>query len=296
MVNSLPFAPPTSVSPFAAATGPNVPVRVRIVSANLLHGMSLVTGESDIHEVVRALCDLEPDVLSIQEADARQARSGGTEQVRAIAEAAGLENWRFVPAVVGTPGETWTAAQDFHVEGNGLPRVTHATYGVGLALRWPVQSWHVIRVDPFRFRTPVLIRGTNRLLWIVDEPRPCLVAVAVTPWGLTTFAATHLSFVPGWNVLQLRRITKALRAMPGPRVLVGDLNLPAALPAKVTGWESMAPKLPTFPAPDPKLQLDHVLLDRTRSQGRSFPASWSSEARQLTFSDHRAVIVSVSGS
>jgi endonuclease/exonuclease/phosphatase family metal-dependent hydrolase len=39
-----------------------------------------------------------------------------------------------------------------------------------------------------------------------------------------TVANTHLSFVPGWNRVQLRRLTRDLRGFPGPRVLMGDLS------------------------------------------------------------------------
>ena len=37
-----------------------------------------------------------------------------------------------------------------------------------------------------------------------DEPRVLLAAVVDAPFGRLTIATTHLSFVPGWNVWQLR--------------------------------------------------------------------------------------------
>jgi endonuclease/exonuclease/phosphatase family metal-dependent hydrolase len=57
-----------------------------------------------------------------------------------------------------------------------------------------------------------------------------IAAVLETPAGPMTVANTHLSFVPGWNGAQLRRAARAVRSLPAPRVLLGDLNLPGALP------------------------------------------------------------------
>ena len=52
-----------------------------------------------------------------------------------------------------------------------------------------------------------------------------MVAQLDTPLGPLTVANTHLSFVPGWNRLQLRRLVRDLRGFAGPRVLMGDLNM-----------------------------------------------------------------------
>ena len=37
--------------------------------------------------------------------------------------------------------------------------------------------------------------------------------------------ATHLSFLPGWNDVQLRLLMRRIRHTPGPVVLMGDLNM-----------------------------------------------------------------------
>ncbi len=69
---------------------------------------------------------------------------------------------------------------------------------------------------------------------------------------------THLSFVPGYNVRQLRALVRWVARMPGPVFLLGDLNLPGALPRLVTGWRQLA-RQPTYPAYGPRVQFDHVL-------------------------------------
>ena len=106
--------------------------------------------------------------------------------------------------------------------------------------------------------------------------------------GVLSVLGTHLSFLPPRAALQLRRIVDWSRSLPEPRMLLGDLNLPGPLPATVTGWRRLADG-PTFPAPAPRSQLDHVL-----AHGLD-PAT---EARARTVrgevSDHRAVVVELS--
>ena len=77
------------------------------------------------------------------------------------------------------------------------------------------------------------------------------------------------------------------RRLPGPYLLMGDLNLPPPLPKLFAGWQCLA-KGPTFPAPNPHLQLDHVLA----SPGLDLHVE-RCEARELAVSDHRAVVVDV---
>ena len=67
-----------------------------------------------------------------------------------------------------------------------------------------------------------------------------IAAVVETPHGPVTVATTHLSFVPGWNVRQLRTAVRALRTLPAPRILLGDLNLPAGPVRAFTGWRPLA--------------------------------------------------------
>jgi endonuclease/exonuclease/phosphatase family metal-dependent hydrolase len=265
----------------------------RLVTANLLHGISLADGQIHYAEIVRELTELRPDVLAIQEVDAYQSRSESMHQTELLAEAVGTDaSWRFVPAIVGEPGATWSAATDEHISGHDI-EPSHATqangYGVGLIVRWPVQSWHVIRVAPFRFRTPVFIPGMNKWIWIDDEPRVCVAAVCETPLGLRTFASTHLSFVPGWNFGQLRRVAHALSALPGPRFLLGDLNLPSPIPKLISRWRPLTERLPTFPGPAPKMQLDHVLCHPPDASLKIQSAT----AHSLSFSDHRIVVVEI---
>jgi endonuclease/exonuclease/phosphatase family metal-dependent hydrolase len=266
-------------------------VSLRLVTSNLLHGRSLDDGQVVTERYVRALSDLAPNVLALQEVDRFQSRSDGADQTAVIAAAISGASWRFVPAIMGVPGEQWRHAHDGdESSGHDLPPADSGSpaYGTGLITTLPVLSWHVVRVQPFRFRAPVFIPGVNKWAMIDDEPRVCVAAVVEYDGRPMTVAATHASFVPGWNMPQLRQIVRALGKLPAPRLLLGDLNLPAPLPAAVTRWKALAKGLPTFPAPNPKMQLDHVLLD---DPGGRLAGKLSARAERLAFSDHQAIVV-----
>ena len=149
-------------------------------------------------------------------------------------------------------------------------------------------AWLVLRLPAAPVRAPVLVPRTGVVL-LADEPRVVLAAVVDSPVGRLTVASTHLSFAPGWNVYQLRRTLRWLARLPGPRLLLGDLNLPMSLLAPLAagaGWRPVA-KLPTYPAARPWVQLDHALLHPRRT-------AWvfSARAPLVEVSDHRPLVVS----
>jgi len=112
-----------------------------------------------------------------------------------------------------------------------------------------------------------------------------LAAEVEMPTGGTLLVATtHLSFVPGWNLAQLRRLTRALAALADGCVLLGDLNVPNPFARAPGGWHSMV-RARTFPAPNPSMQIDHVL-----ARGK-VPPVVAGRAHQLALSDHRALTV-----
>jgi endonuclease/exonuclease/phosphatase family metal-dependent hydrolase len=251
---------------------------VRLATFNLLSGRSLRDGSADAATLAEAVGRLDADVLALQEVDRHQARSGGVDQAQVAARAMGAVAYRFVPLVRGTPGmRGWRPVPPDPV--NDEP-----SYGIALLSRRPVDSWRVLRLGRARGRYPIVVPTTPpRVVWIPDEPRAAVVAVLAEP--RITVAATHLSFVPGMNALQLRRLRAALNQLPGPRVLLGDLNLPGGLPARLLGWRPLATG-PTFPAPAPRLQIDHALADALPAGTTVTPL-----ITQLAVSDHRAVCV-----
>ncbi len=248
---------------------------VRLATFNVLHGRSVHDGRVDVDRFARAVRRLDADVLALQEVDRCQPRSSGRDLTAVAAEAMGATAARFLPALVGEP-DTWSAPR------GGEPPDSPA-YGVALLSRLPVQAWRAVRLPALPMRVPVLFRGQRRPVLADDEPRVALLAELD---GLTV-AATHLSFVPGWNVVQLARLARALRG-PDAAVLMGDLNMGPSPASRTSGLQPLAVG-PTFPADAPQRQLDHVL-----ARGLPRPAVLGGPV-ELDLSDHRALVVDLPG-
>lgn len=251
---------------------------MRLATLNLLNGMSLSDRAVTPDRLTEAVVALRADVVGLQEVDRFQPRSHHGDLTGQVAEAMNAKHWRFVPALVGTPGFDWRAATDEDTDG------LEPAYGIGLVSRFPVLSWHVIRLAAAPVRSPIMLPGSKQVSWLKDEPRVGLAAVIATPLGLMTIATTHLSFVPIWNGKQLRTLTGELAKLPAPRILLGDLNMPPPFPRVLSGWRTLA-KAATYPATDPKIQLDHVL------GSGDLPPVRAVESPELVLSDHRALLI-----
>lgn len=255
---------------------------MRIATFNILHGRSPDDGRVDVDRLAAAVRSLDVDVLGLQEVDRDQPRSFGTDLTAVAAEAMGARAHQFVAALHGTPGGTWMAA-------TGAEQPGSATYGIALLSRYPVVSWRVVRLPALRASVPLWSTWNNRPFLARDEPRVAVAAVLDGPFGEFTVCNTHLSFIPGWGALQLRRLVRSLAGTREPMVLVGDLNMQAPQATRLTGMRSLA-SAATFPAPRPTRQIDHVLV-----RGAGLRATGPAEAVQLPLSDHRALVVSCDG-
>lgn len=261
---------------------------MRLATLNLLNGMSLSDRAVTPARLDEAVRELRADVVGLQEVDRGQPRSHAADLTRSVAQSMQAPYWRFVPALIGTPGFDWRAATD-HDRGSDDSGAddaagAEASYGIGLVSRWPVLSWQVTRLSAASVRSPIMLPGSKQVVWLKDEPRVGLAAVIETPLGVMTVATTHLSFVPVWNGVQLRTFTADLAELPGPRILLGDLNMPPPFPRLLTGWRVLA-KVATYPAWEPKIQLDHVLASG------DLPPVAAVEFPELAVSDHRALLV-----
>jgi endonuclease/exonuclease/phosphatase family metal-dependent hydrolase len=253
---------------------------MRMATFNILHGRSVHDGNVDLDRLERSIRQIDADVLALQEVDCDQPRSALADLTSLAAAAMGAVEHRFVSAISGTPGATWMAA-------SGSEQPGTAAYGIALLTRYPARSWQVVRLPRIPVRFPMYLPGPNRVMVVHEEPRAAMVAQIDTPFGPIAVANTHLSFVPGWNRVQLRELTRDLRGLPGPRILMGDLNMG---PAAAARWSGMLPLAAahTFPAQAPDRQLDHILTDRADL------VAGVSGAPHLPISDHRPLVVEVS--
>lgn len=253
---------------------------MRIATFNILHGRSVHDGDVDLGRLADAVRELDADVLALQEVDFDQPRSGKADLTAVAAEAMRAVSHRFVAAIAGTPGATWMAA-------TGQEQPGTAAYGIALLSRFPAETWQVVRLPRIPVKFPMYLPGPNRVQVVDEEPRAAMIGRLDTPLGPLTVANTHLSFVPGWNRIQMRRLVRDLRGFDGPRMLMGDLNMTPPTPSRWSGLRPLGATL-TFPADRPDRQLDHILTD-DRSLRVDHCANVS-----LPISDHRALVVDIS--
>lgn len=249
---------------------------MRLATFNVLHGRSPEDGVVDVDRFAGAVKSLDADVLALQEVDRNQPRSAHADLTAVAAEATGAAEQRFVAAVAGTPGSTWTAA-------TGKEQPDAAAYGIALLSRYPVRSWRVIRLPVPPTRLPTWFRGRALPDLVRDEPRVALAARVATPRGEVAMVNTHLSFVRAWGAHQLRSLVASLAGEP-PLLLMGDLNMPVASAQRSSKMVPLV-QAATFPAHAPVRQLDHILASRLEGVWAVAGAA----AHQLPVSDHRAL-------
>jgi endonuclease/exonuclease/phosphatase family metal-dependent hydrolase len=244
---------------------------MRITSWNILHGMAIppsATPTSLAEAAAKIAEELAPDLVGVQECDYLLERSGNAHQIAEIATSIGAPYFAFAPCIVGTPGETWRKLNDSdkRIIANAETSQTHeGSYGIAIASKIEVMQWHRLDLGNSPVGAPLLIPGDEsgpgkvRPMYIRDEPR---VALAATLANGYTVINTHLSFVPGFNLRQLRKLKRwaaELEKSTGTiAIIIGDLNLPKNLPVVGSQWKSLATQA-TYPSWGAKIQFDYIL-------------------------------------
>ena len=246
--------------------------RMRVISWNLLHGQKIPPTNSqdwqaEVVSAAKKVADeLQPNFIALQEVDYFQSRSDLTNQTKLVAQSMQLKYWAYLPTLIGTPGEKWRSVKDLEnsiITESSLDKNPKASYGIALATNWPIKKLYVKKLGRSIVGMPLLIPKDNgkgvRFIYVKDEPRVALIAELENGY---TIATTHLSFVPGVNVFQLNKLTSYLKKLPGLALLTGDLNLPANLPSKFSGFKSLISQA-TYPSWKPKIQFDYIMLRKS---------------------------------
>ena len=83
---------------------------MRLVTFNVWSGRASVDGRADGERFAAVIRRLDADVLGLQEVDVGQERSGYLDLTAVAADTMEAREYRFVAALTGTPGGSWTAA------------------------------------------------------------------------------------------------------------------------------------------------------------------------------------------
>jgi len=226
-------------------------------------------GATEPAALTLAIQSLESEIYALQEVDHFLPRSQSLPQMRDIAESIGARDWAMGPSVIGTPGESWRKKHDHEPEiitnASSHTELMHECYGIGIVSKIPVLSWHRLNLGNSPLGLPLVVpgdengKGRPRFIYVKDEPRLALAAVLENGF---TVINTHLSFVPGFNLAQLRRVKKwalSIAESTGTRaIVVGDLNLPKNLPIVASDWKSLITQN-TYPSWGGKIQFDYIL-------------------------------------
>jgi len=274
--------------------------RMRVISWNLLHGQKIPPTNSqdwqaELVSVAKRVADeLQPNFIALQEVDYFQSRSELTNQTKLVAQSMQLKYWAYLPTLIGTPGEKWRSVKDLKnsiITQSSLDKNPKASYGIALATNWPIKKLYVKKLGRSIVGMPLLIPKDNgkgvRFIYVKDEPRVALIAELENGY---TIATTHLSFVPGVNVFQLNKLSSYLRKLPGLALLTGDLNLPANLPSKLSGFKSLISQA-TYPSWKPKIQFDYIML--RKSELKSISSIKPIKSTATGISDHTPLGVEI---
>lgn len=233
------------------------------------------------------------DVFAFQEVDCRLPRSGSISQPEHLASILGGAHFGFAGGVIGTPGDGGRNVNDDEkiIVSNGDQ--TFSGYGNAIVSTIPVTQWLRKDLGHSPIGMPLTFgQGKDRqTFYCRDENRVAIAAVLENGF---TVINTHLSFVPGPNLVQLWKLMRWAHSVEKEFdttcVIVGDLNLPGEIPSKLTSWDSLRTGH-TFPQWKPTRQLDYFLVRNAKKVKVT-----QHEVAAQPFSDHLPVSIGLSKS
>lgn len=230
---------------------------VKILTANIAHGLRFGEfGIVDEKSLISVAQELNADVVCLQEVDYQKARSSGLDQMEVLRVHGNFSYARFFPALIGEPGDR----SSFRMPTVGeIENPPVDSYGVGILSRFPITDVKTVQLSGSRLSLPMpfVVNGRTRWRAIPDEPRIAVRVTIDSPIGSIDVVTTHLSFIPTRAMSQLLLLKQLLQA--GPAILAGDLNLSPSITKRITKFEH-AVLATTYPKPQPRAQLDHILI------------------------------------
>jgi endonuclease/exonuclease/phosphatase family metal-dependent hydrolase len=223
---------------------------VRVATWNVRHGRPR-HGFASNRRLAAAVADLDVDVLAVQEVDRHVIRSWFADQPALIARASDADQSRFAPA----RHRVLLTGED----------------GIALCVRGELEFRRVFEL-PFDDRS---------------QRRVAIVAGVTVGDEEATVVTTHLQNDAPVAKRQLDALVDAIAGEPGPRLLLGDLNLrPDGITATLAaaGFTLVDADL-TEPAWAPAQRIDHIAVDGLIAGPSRVPA--------VAVSDHRPVVVEV---
>ncbi len=243
----------------------------------------------DFAGLAAAAAALQTEVLAIQEVDHNLARTNHANQCANIALAMDASDWAFAPGIIGSPEGKWrNAGAKIISNQTSDAEVESGSYGIGIVSKIKVLKWHRLDLGRSLIGAPLLIPNTEtgkaKAIYIKDEPRVALAAQLENGW---TVINTHLSFVPGMNLIQLAKLKKWADTFGDKVLLMGDFNLPGSIPAMGSKWQSLYAQN-TYPSWKPKIQFDYIL-----SKGVALKDVIQVPTTTLGISDHLPLTIKI---
>ncbi len=200
-----------------------------VASMNLHCGVSR-TGES--YDVEGAVCGLGAAVIGLQETWTPESASDG-----ALAAAASVLG----ASLLQTPLCTF---RDLAFV--GLPGSGPGQFGLAVLSTLPVAGHELVTLGVAPGDT---VLRMAQVVWLTLDNG-----------ALLRFVNTHLTNRP-FSPVQLWRLRRLLEGYDEPTVVTGDLNMPRPVARLIAGY-TPAVEGRTWPAEQPLLQLDHILVSR----------------------------------
>lgn len=219
-------------------------------------------------EFAKALAELAPDVLLLQEVDRQRERSGNIDQTSLAAQLLDTIHYWFA-ATPRDPGD----------------------YGIALISRLRVSGWHELRLPPSPIgkRLTFNFEGTPETFYCRDHERAALAAQLESGWLVVNLHASFVPLASHLMVWRTARWAKRLARHHQLKLLIGgDFNLEATGWLRLLGLKSLF-TANTFPMDHPNRQIDFLCVPTAQATDvRDF------QVRRYGISDHLAIVLELS--